>query len=313
MSDIFFEDLGIPDPDYHLGVGSGPHGVQTGAMLASIEAVLQKETPDAVIVYGDTNSTLAGALAASKLHIPVAHVEAGLRSFNRCMPEEINRIVADHLSTWLFAPSEGSRKQLEREGICEGVHIVGDIMLDALRLHGERALARSSVLETLGLRLKEYYLATVHRAENTDDPKNLVGIFQALGALDKRVVLPLHPRTRKMVSDLGIRTVGNVLLVEPQGYLDTLVLESAAACILTDSGGMQKEAYYLRVPCVTLRNETEWVETVATGWNFLAGSNPDRIVDAVRHRPSDGLAHPDLYGDGTAARRIVQVLSAGRA
>ncbi len=313
MSDVFFEDLGIPAPDYDLGVGSRSHGAQTGAMLAAIETVLEKEVPGGVIVYGDTNSTLAGALAAAKLRIPVAHVEAGLRSFNRSMPEEINRIVADHLSTWLFAPSEGSREQLEREGIREGVYVVGDIMLDALRLHGERAAARSSILRELELRSKEYYLATVHRAENTDDPKNLGNIFRALSALNKPVVLPLHPRTKKAISELGIGMGGNILLLEPQSYLDMLVLQSAAACILTDSGGMQKEAYYLRVPCVTLRNETEWGETVATGWNVLAGSDPARIIDAVERRPGDGAAHPDLYGDGTTARRIVQVLSAGDA
>ena len=313
MSNVFFEDLGIPDPDYHLGIGSGSHGAQTGAILAAVETVLQKETPDAVIIYGDTNSTLAGALAAAKLHIPVAHVEAGLRSFNRSMPEEINRIVADHLSTWLFAPSAVSRDQLLSEGIREGVYVVGDVMIDALRLHGERAAARSSILDGLGLRAKEYYLATVHRAENTDDPQNLTGIFEALSALDKPVVLPLHPRTAKMISHVGVRTDENVFLLEPQGYLDMLALQSAAACILTDSGGMQKEAYYLRVPCITLRSETEWVETVATGWNVLTGADPAKIIDAVRRRHGDGAAHPDFYGDGTTARRIVQILAAGRA
>ena len=311
MSDIFFEDLALPPPDYHLGVGSGSHGAQTGAMLPAVEAVLQKETPDAVIVYGDTNSTLAGALAAAKLGIPVAHVEAGLRSFNRSMPEEINRIVADHLSTWLFAPSEASREQLGKEGIRAGVYVVGDIMLDALRLHGERATARSGILQQLGLRAGEYFLATVHRAENTDNPRNLSDIFEAFSTLDKPVVLPLHPRTKKMLSDFDISVGGNVLLLEPRGYLEMLGLERSAACILTDSGGIQKEAYYLRVPCVTLRSETEWVETVATGWNVLAGSSPARILGAVKGRRSEGAAHPDLYGDGTAAQQILRILLAG--
>ncbi len=312
MSDIFFEELGIPAPDYHLGIGSGSHGVQTGAMLAAVETVLEEESPDAVIVYGDTNSTLAGALAAAKLHLPVAHVEAGLRSFNRAMPEEINRIVADHVSTWLFVPSETSRDQLRAEGITDGVHVVGDIMVDALQMHQQRAAERLGLLGRLGLRREEYYLATVHRAENTDDPRNLEQILRGLCALDKPVVLPLHPRTRNRIADLGIRLGANIRMLEPQGYLDMLVLQGAAACILTDSGGMQKEAYYLRVPCVTLRNETEWVETVATGWNVLSGPNPDRIRAAVTGRLQAPAAHPTLYGDGKTAERIVQALSAGR-
>ena len=310
MSDIFFKELALPVPDYHLGVGSGPHGAQTGAMLAAIEGVLQKEAPDAVIVYGDTNSTLAGALAAAKLHLPVAHVEAGLRSFNRRMPEEINRVLVDHLSTWLFAPSEVSREQLAREGIREGVHVVGDIMADAVRLHGEHA-AQSRTLERLGLRPGAFYLATVHRAENTDEPDALRSILRALGALDKPVVLPIHPRTEKRAAELEITVGANVRVLPPQGYLAMLALERGAACILTDSGGMQKEAYYLEVPCVTLRNETEWVETVATGWNTLTGTEPERILAAVARRSDGGASHPELYGDGMTARRIAEILSAG--
>ena len=310
MSDIFFKELALPVPDYHLGVGSGPHGAQTGAMLAAIEGVLQKEAPDAVIVYGDTNSTLAGALAAAKLHLPVAHVEAGLRSFNRRMPEEINRVLVDHLSTWLFAPSEVSREQLAREGIREGVHVVGNIMADAVRLHGERA-AQSRTLERLGLRPGAFYLATVHRAENTDEPDALRSILRALGALDKPVVLPIHPRTEKRAAELEITVGANVRVLPPQGYLAMLALERGAACILTDSGGMQKEAYYLEVPCVTLRNETEWVETVATGWNTLTGTGPERILAAVARRSDGGASHPELYGDGMTARRIAEILSAG--
>lgn len=309
MSDVFFEELGIPAPDHHLGIGSGPHGAQTGAMLAAIETVLQKESPDAVLVYGDTNSTLAGALAAAKLHMPVAHVEAGLRSFNRHMPEEINRVLADHLSTWLFSPSEVSRQQLAQEGICQGVHVVGDIMVDALRLHGARATARSEALARYQLEAGTYYLATVHRAENTDEAGNLHRIFGALGALDKPVALPLHPRTEKRLTELGMVIGANVRMLAPQGYLDMLALQRGAACVLTDSGGIQKEAYYLHVPCVTLRNETEWGETVATGWNTLAGTDPERILAAVAQRPHRDTPHPDLYGDGTTARRIVEILS----
>jgi UDP-GlcNAc3NAcA epimerase len=310
MSDVFFEELGMPVPDYHLGIGSGPHGAQTGAMLAAIETVLQKESPDAVIVYGDTNSTLAGALAAAKLHLPVAHVEAGLRSFNRRMPEEINRVVTDHLSAWLLAPSEVSRQQLAQEGIVQGVHVVGDIMVDALHLHGPRAAERSEALARHQLRAGTYYLATVHRAENTDEGGNLRQIFDALGALDRPVILPLHPRTEKRMAELGVAIGANVRVLAPQGYLDMLALQRGAACVLTDSGGIQKEAYYLRVPCVTLRTETEWMETVATGWNTLAGTDPERILAAVARRPAPGTPHPDLYGDGVTAGRIVEILSA---
>jgi len=310
MSDVFFEELGMPVPDYHLGIGSGPHGAQTGAMLAAIETVLQKESPDAVIVYGDTNSTLAGALAAAKLHLSVAHVEAGLRSFNRRMPEEINRVVTDHLSTWLLAPSEVSRQQLAQEGIVQGVHVVGDIMVDALHLHGPRAAERSEALARHQLRAGTYYLATVHRAENTDEGGNLRQIFDALGALDRPVILPLHPRTEKRMAELGVAIGANVQVLAPQGYLDMLALQRGAACVLTDSGGIQKEAYYLRVPCVTLRTETEWVETVATGWNTLVGTDPERILAAVARRPAPGTPHPDLYGDGMTAGRIVEILSA---
>lgn len=313
MSDVFFEELGMPVPDYHLGIGSGPHGAQTGAMLTGIETVLQKESPDAVIVYGDTNSTVAGALAAAKLGLPVAHVEAGLRSFNRRMPEEINRVVTDHLSTWLLAPSEVSRRQLAQEGIVKGVHVVGDIMVDALQLHGTRAAEWSEVLQRHQLRPGTYYLATVHRAENTDEAGNLQKIFGALGALDRPVILPLHPRTEKRVTELGVAIGANVRALAPQGYLDMLALQRGAACVLTDSGGIQKEAYYLHVPCVTLRNETEWVETVATGWNTLAGTDPERIRAAVAGRAAPDTPHPDLYGDGLTAGRIVEILSAAPA
>ena len=310
MSDVFFAELGIPSPDYTLGIGSAPHGAQTGAMLAAVETVLQKEAPDAVIVFGDTNSTLAGALAAAKLQRPVAHIEAGLRSFNRAMPEEINRVVADHLARWLFAPSPAAATQLAREGIAQGVHVVGDIMVDALRLHRGRAPAPALLLARWSLQEGRYYLATVHRAENTDDPERLRGIFVGLGRLDLPVILPLHPRTRRRAHELGLHVGENVRLLEPLGYLEMVALQASAACVLTDSGGMQKEAYYLGVPCVTMRDETEWGETVATGWNALAGAHPDRIEAAVRARSRPGTAHPDLYGDGTTASRIVDILSA---
>lgn len=312
MSDVFFQELEIPAPDYHLGIGSGPHGAQTGAMLAAIETVLEKERPDTVIVYGDTNSTLAGALAAVKLHIPVAHVEAGLRSFNRAMPEEINRVVTDHISRWLFTPSESSAELLNKEGIVTGTHVVGDIMADTVQLHRGVAERRSTILHRLGVREGQYYLATVHRPENTDHSENLMGIFAALDRLNKRVVLPLHPRTRKWMDHWGIRAGSNILITEPLGYLDMLRLQSSAACILTDSGGIQKEAYYLKVPCVTMRGETEWIETLATGWNQLCGANTERILAAVGSGASPDLPHPNLYGDGETSRRIVDILSSDR-
>jgi UDP-N-acetylglucosamine 2-epimerase len=311
MSAIFFAELGLPEPDYHLGVGSGTHGAQTGAMLAAIEEVLLRERPDAVLVYGDTNSTLAGALAAAKLQIPVAHVEAGLRSFNRAMPEELNRVVADHLATWLFAPSDLARRQLASEGIVSGVSVVGDIMYDAVLLHRERASRASFPAGDLDA--ETYYLCTIHRAENTDDPVALAAIFAGLSCLERPVLLPLHPRTRKRMQEFGVKAGAGVRLIEPVGFLDMLRLEESAACILTDSGGVQKEAYYLGVPCVTLRRETEWVETVAAGWNRLSGVDPEAIVAAVRASDSvRGLPRPDLYGAGDSARRIVAGLTAER-
>ena len=309
MSDVFFKDLGIPAPDYHLGIGSGEHGAQTGAMLHALEEVLLKERPDAVIVYGDTNSTLAGALAAAKLHLPVAHIEAGLRSFNRVMPEEINRVLTDHVSTWLFAPSELSRGQLAKEGIQAGVHVVGDIMYDALLMHRRRADTSSLVLDQLGLSPQSYYVATVHRADSTDRRENLASIFEGLGQLDKPVVMPLHPRTLKKVEEFQILLRENIKPLVPLGYLDMLKLQSQASCILTDSGGVQKEAYYLSVPCVTLRSETEWVETVTADWNFICGTESGAIVEGVRKMEGCQAPHPNLYGDGTTAQRIVEILS----
>jgi UDP-N-acetylglucosamine 2-epimerase len=309
MSDVFFKELGLRQPDHHLGVGSGPHGCQTAAMLAGLEKIMLADPPDIVLVYGDTNSTLAGALAASKLHIPVAHVEAGLRSFNRRMPEEVNRVVADHVSTYLFVPSDGSRAQLEREGITTGVHVVGDIMLDAILMHRQRATQSSRYPQSLGLEPGGYYLATVHRAENTDDEARLRGIIKALSALDLPVVMPLHPRTCKQLTAFGLGTGPNVVRIEPLGYLDMIQLQAQSAAVLTDSGGIQKEAYYLEVPCVTLRDETEWVETVEAGWNVVVGSDPELIGDGLCQVLSRRPAHPNLYGSGDAADRIAAVLS----
>jgi UDP-N-acetylglucosamine 2-epimerase len=311
MSAVFFDELGIPAPEYYLGIGSGAHGAQTGAMLAAIEGVLLKEQPDWTLVYGDTNSTLAGALAAAKLHIRVAHVEAGLRSFNRRMPEELNRLVADHLSTLLLCPSQVAVDNLAAEGIVHGVHIVGDVMADALAFAAEQARAHSTILARLGLAEKGYLLATIHRAENTDDPARLQGILTALGRLDEPVIFPVHPRTRKVLAgpEFARRTPDNLRLIDPLGYLEMVRLTEAARLALTDSGGLQKEAYWLGTPCITLRDETEWVETVRVGWNVLAGADPERILQAARtlHPPAE---RPAIYGPLGAAQRCVGLLSA---
>ncbi len=305
MSDVFFEELRIPKPDYHLGIGGGSHGAMTGAMLAKLEEVIQREKPDWVLVYGDTNSTMAGGLAAAKLHVPVAHVEAGLRSFNRQMPEEINRVLTDHLSTLLFAPTDTAVRHLSNEGITEGVHQVGDVMYDATLMFKPRAEERLDRLDALGLMPGGFALATVHRAENTDDPQRLGAILSALGELSLPVVWPMHPRTRKQLHAFGLTLPEHIRMVEPVGYLDMLLLESRARVILTDSGGVQKEACFLRVPCLTLRDETEWTETVSAGWNVLVDADPARIAEAMRTlgSPAEPLR---AFGDGQAAARIAR-------
>jgi len=319
MSAIFFDELGLPPPAHNLGIGSGTHGAQTGAMLAGIEQVLAAERPDWALIYGDTNSTLAAALAAAKLHIRSAHVEAGLRSFNRRMPEEINRVVADHLSDLLLVPSQTAVDNLAAEGLTRGVHLVGDVMADALALAAERSRDRPDILARLGLAGGGYLLVTIHRAENTDSLPRLTGILAALEELDEPVVFPVHPRTRKVLETIDPKygvlapqqgcgtSAGNLKLIEPVGYLDMVRLEQSARMILTDSGGVQKEAYWLRIPCITLRDETEWVETVQAGWNIIAAADSARIVQAVRafKAPAD---HPPLYGDGHAAERIAALL-----
>ena len=314
MSAVFFAELDLPQPDVNLGVGSGPHGAQTAAMLVGIEQVLLAEKPDWVLVYGDTNSTLAGALAAAKLHIPVAHVEAGLRSFNRVMPEEINRVLTDHVADLLFCPSQTAVANLAQEGITRGVHLVGDVMADALAYAAERAPTHSDIVQRLGLVEKGFLLATVHRAENTDNPARLRAILDAFAALDEPIVFPVHPRTQariaKLESQLATRNsqFTNLKSIAPVGYLDMVRLMQAARMILTDSGGIQKEAYWLGVPCVTLRDETEWVETVQAGWNVLAGVDTGRITAAVREFVLPE-SRPALYGDGRAAARTVNALT----
>jgi len=315
MSRIFFEQLCIPTPHYNLGIGSDSHGAMTGRMLARIEDVLMAEAPDRVLVYGDTNSTLAGALAAAKLNIPVAHVEAGLRSYNRRMPEEVNRLLTDHLSQMLFVPTEHAVENLKKEGITRGVIRSGDVMLDAFLLYKEKAADASRILENLGLSADHFYLATIHRQENTEDKNRLSAIFQALeqiGTGDMPVILPLHPRTRKKLHQggFGIDSNKKMRIIEPVGYLDMIRLECAARLIFTDSGGVQKEACFAGVPCVTLRDETEWIETTEAGVNFLAGADTAAIIAAHEKAKNVRVKSKNrLYGDGHAAEIIVHHLA----
>jgi UDP-GlcNAc3NAcA epimerase len=321
MSAVFFRELEIPEPKYNLNIGSGSHGRQTGRMLMAIEDVLLREKPDWVLIYGDTNSTLAGVLAAAKLHIRIAHVEAGLRSFNRRMPEEINRVVTDHLSSLLFCPSDTAVENLLREGFGAPIplqtakfkdltpHVVqaGDVMADALQFAVSKASAYSDILARLELQPQGYLLATIHRAENTDNKQRLANILSAFAALNEPVVFPAHPRTRRFLQKTGYQPPENVKLIDPVGYFDVIALEKSARLLLTDSGGMQKEAYWLKVPCITLRDETEWIETVELGWNILTGADRDRIIEAVRTFKAPS-AHPPLYGDGKAAAHCLKAL-----
>jgi UDP-N-acetylglucosamine 2-epimerase len=311
MSAIFFDELGIPEPDYNLGIGSASHGKQTGEMLMGIEDTLIAEQPDCVVVYGDTNSTLAGALAAAKLHLPLAHVEAGLRSYNRNMPEEINRVLTDHAADLLFCPTETAVGNLAREGLTEGVYNVGDVMYDAV-LQSMDAVERSSgVLGSLGFESGSYLLVTVHRAGNTDDLQRLSSILKALNEVEEAVIFPAHPRTRQAMERAGCAPSPNVYVLEPVGYLEMLKLEKNARLVLTDSGGVQKEAYFFGVPCVTLREETEWVETVEAGWNTLVGANKERILQAVHTFQPEG-DQPKVFGDGKASEKMVRHLESIR-
>jgi len=310
LSDVFFEELAIPEPDHHLGVGSDSHAAQTAEMMVEIERVVADADPDVVLVYGDTNSTLAGALVAAKESTPLAHVEAGLRSGDFSMPEEVNRVLTDHCSDLLFAPTTAARENLAREGIAEGVSVPGDVMYDTLlsvrdRFDGVETINVPDVVDALD----EFVLATVHRAKNTDDPDRLAEIVEGLGDCPYPVVLPAHPRTVAALRefDLWERATESVEIVDPVGYLSFVSLVERARCVATDSGGVQKEAFYLDTPCVTLRDTTEWTETVDAGWNRLVGADADRIVDAVRSA-GDLPPKPDLYGNGSAASRIVRTL-----
>lgn len=313
MSDLFFSELEIAPPKYNLEVGSMGHGAQTGRMLEKIEEVFINEKPDVVVIYGDTNSTIAGALAASKLHIPLAHIEAGLRSFNKKMPEEINRILSDHCSDWLFAPTNVAVKNLENEGVeSDKIHEVGDVMYDVTVHFSKKAKEKSQVLKDLELENADYVLSTIHRAENTDDENRLNNIFTALGLLSEeiKVVLPLHPRTKNKMTDEHKKLLKNVQLIEPVGYLDMLMLETNAKMIATDSGGVQKEAFFSGVPCVTLRDQTEWVELIDLGWNKLVSTElpgeqlKNEIASSLNTKGKDSQP----YGDGTSAVKICEIL-----
>ncbi len=312
MSKIFFDQLKIPHPEINLEVGSGLHGKQTGMMLEKLEEVAIDKKPDWMLIYGDTNSTLAAAIAASKLHIPIAHVEAGLRSFNRKMPEEVNRVVADHLSRILLCPTDTAVKNLSNEGITDRVYQIGDVMYDSVLFNFKLAVGGSNIIEQLGLVSGQYYLATIHRAENTDEPQRLQNIINAFSQIDATIVLPLHPRTKNTLGVSLKKLAGNVLITAPVAYLDMLMLEKNASVILTDSGGVQKEAYWASVPCITLRDETEWIELVDAGVNQIAGADTAAILDAVEKvgQVADRLKSTNtrLYGDGNTAEKIVEKL-----
>jgi UDP-N-acetylglucosamine 2-epimerase (non-hydrolysing) len=313
MSDIFFDDLGLPQFEY-LDVGSGTHGYQTGKMLIELEKVMLRENPDVVLVPGDTNTTLSGALAAAKLHISVAHIEAGLRSFDKRMPEEINRILTDHCSDFLFCPTETAVKNLKNEGIDDAkIFLVGDTMVDACFQNLEIAKKNSTILKKYDIE-KNYFLATIHRAENTDNKTRLENIVNAFVSMNTQIVFPVHPRTVKGLKEFGlfekVEKAKNILMIEPVGYLDSLMLISRAKLILTDSGGVQKEAFLLRIPCVTLRDNTEWIETIEYGWNILVGADKNGIVAGVTSmldKRSKNVKNP--FGDGKASARIVDILN----
>ncbi|MCJ7690780.1 MAG: UDP-N-acetylglucosamine 2-epimerase (non-hydrolyzing) [Clostridiaceae bacterium] len=308
MSKIFFDELEIPKPDYNLDIGSGNHGHQTGSMLIKLEELYLKEKPDLVLVYGDTNSTLAGALCASKLLIPVAHVEAGLRSFNMNMPEEQNRILTDHLSKFLFIPTLSAQNNLQHEGITKGVYNIGDVMYDGILHFKEIANKKSSIISKLKLNDKEFFLCTIHRAENTNSIERLGSIISALNDSGEKCILPLHPRTKSYIKDYGLKFSDNIEIIEPLGYLDMIQLEMHCKKIITDSGGVQKEAFFMGKPCITLRDETEWIETVENGWNIIVGTNKEKIIDAIREF-SPSRKQDNIFGDGDASTKILNIIN----
>jgi UDP-N-acetylglucosamine 2-epimerase len=315
LSKIFFDELSIPRPDYNLEVGSDSHARQTGRMIIGLEDTLLTEKPDLVLVYGDTNSTLAGALAAVKLHIPVAHVEAGPRIFDKSVPEEINRVLTDHIAGLLFAPTQTAVNNLKREGIKNGVYLAGDVMLDSFRHFSEIAERKSKIVDELALSQGGYLLATVHRARNTDNEKNLKSIIDAFINVGAKIVFPLHPRTEKYLKQYRLyeelKKAPNIKLISPVGYLDSMMLTRNASKVLTDSGGLQKEAYFSKVPCITLDEATCWPETVEDGWNILVGSDKDKIIQAAKDFEPKGKPR-DVFGDGRAAEKIAGIVAEHR-
>jgi UDP-GlcNAc3NAcA epimerase len=312
MSDVFFEQLPIPKPAYELGVGSANHGAQTGMMMERLEPVVIAEKPDWLVIYGDTNSTLAGALAGAKLHVPVAHVEAGLRSFNRDMPEEINRIVADHVASLLFAPNEHAANQLRREGINEGIVVAGNLMVDLVERVAAELPEYPQILRRFGVTSRSYGVATIHRASNTDDVPTFRRIIEGLRRTGMPIVFPVHPRTRELAITSGAGRNDNLILCEPLSYMDMIALIARAAIIFTDSGGLQVEAYALGVPCVTLREETEWLETLENGLNMLAGSDPEKIVAGARRSFPQHRINHDPKGAAAAMVDAITQISAFR-
>lgn len=313
MSQVFFDELGLPTADVNLNVRSGNHGQQTGLMLIAIDEVLLSEKPDWVLVFGDTNSSLAGALVAVKLHIPLVHVEAGLGSYNREMPEEHNRVLTDHCADLLFCPTQTGVNNLANEGITKGIYLVGDPMYDAVLQYSEIAERRSTILRSLEIKPKQYLLLTIHRASNTDNPDNLRNIFSALAKAGEPVIFPLHPRTRAAIETMNIAMTDypNIKIIDPQGYLDMLMLEKKARMTLTDSGGIQKEPFFFAVPCITLRSETEWVETATGGWNQVVGGDSELILNALKH--THLVSQPAvLFGNGQSAHEIIRILAEDR-
>lgn len=311
LSSLIFQQLGIPLPDYNLEIGSGTHSSQTGEMLKGIEDVLVKEEPDLVIVFGDTNSTLAGALAAVKLQIEIAHVEAGLRSYNRKMPEEINRIITDHISNILFSPTDSATENLKKEGIVKGVFNVGDIMIDSLLNNIDIANSQSNVLSKLNIDSNKYLLMTLHRQENTENEQDMRQLLDALKGVDEKIIFPIHPRTKVFLRKHGLfKNIegSNIQVIRPVGYLDFLKLLGNCRKILTDSGGVQKEAYILKKPCITMRNETEWIETIEDGWNILVGLNGGRVEDAINNfNPAN--QQRNVFGIGNSIEKMVNVIN----
>lgn len=309
MSQIFFDQLGINEPDHNLDVGSGTHAYQTAEGMKRLEPVLEQESPDCILVYGDTNTTLAGAITASKLGIKLGHVEAGLRSYNRSMPEEINRVITDHCSNILFCPTKKSISNLKTEGITNNVHFTGDIMYDTLKYHINRSNKESEILNENNLEPYNYILLTLHRPQNVDDPKKLSNIIKALSQVKFQIIWPAHPRVKKGLDNI-CKTKSlpqNITIIEPVGYLDMLLLESKAIRIITDSGGIQKEAYLLKRPCITIRPDTEWTETVTSGWNVLVDNNSDKIIKAANNFTPNG-EQEQFYGNGEAGTIIAEIL-----